>query len=49
VPVAVGGLLLLRGGVVGSVADVAALTVACWGMGSLTACLTVICALLAMA
>ena len=69
--VAIGGLLLLRGGVVGSASESSALTVACWafavlfavntlgnlagrhplerwGMGALTACLTVLCALLAL-
>ena len=70
--VAVGWLLLLRGGVVGSASGNGALAVACWvlaalfavntagnlagrhpverwGMGGLTACLTVLCVLLALA
>ncbi|WP_159792173.1 hypothetical protein [Puerhibacterium puerhi] len=70
--VGAGVLILLRGGVLGSAADSAALTVACWvlaaffavntvgnlagthpverwGMGALTACLTVLCVLLAVA
>jgi len=69
--VAIGWLLLLRGGVVGSASGNSALTVACWGfallfavntvgnlagrhplerwgMGALTACLTVLCVLLAI-
>jgi hypothetical protein len=69
--VAIGWLLLLRGGVVGSASQNAALTAACWacaalfavntagnlaarhpverwGMGALTACLTVLCVLLAV-
>jgi hypothetical protein len=69
--VAVGWLLLLRGGVVGSASENPALAVACWGfavlfavntvgnlagrhplerwgMGALTACLTVLCVLLAL-
>ena len=68
---AIGGLLLLRGGAVGSASGNSALTVACWGfavlfavntagnlagrhplerwgMGALTACLTVLCVLLAI-
>jgi hypothetical protein len=69
--IAIGWLLLLRGGVVGSASEKSALTVACWGfallfalntvgnvagrhplerwgMGALTACLTVLCVLLAL-
>ena len=69
--VAIGWLLLLRGGVVGAASESSALTVACWvlaalfavntlgnlagrhpverwGMGALTACLTVLCVLLAL-
>jgi hypothetical protein len=69
--IAIGGLLLLRGGVVGSASGSSALTLACWGfavlfavntagnlagrhplerwgMGALTACLTVLCVLLAI-
>ena len=69
--VAIGWLLLVRGGVVGSFSENSALTVACWvfallfavntagnlagrhpverwGMGALTACLTVLCVLLAL-
>jgi hypothetical protein len=69
--VAIGWLLLLRGGVVGSAEESSALTLACWvlavlfavntagnlagrhpwergGMGGLTACLTVLCVLLAV-
>jgi hypothetical protein len=69
--IAIGWLLLLRGGVVGSASQHAALTLACWvfavlfalntmgnlagrhpverwGMGALTACLTVLCVLLAI-
>ena len=69
--VAIGWLLLVRGGVLGSASDNSLLTVACWvfaalfavntqgnlagrhplerwGMGALTACLTVLCALLAL-
>ncbi|NYJ07060.1 hypothetical protein [Petropleomorpha daqingensis] len=69
--VAIGWLLLLRGGVVGTASENSALTVACWafaalfavntlgnlagrhplerwGMGALTACLTVLCVLLAL-
>jgi hypothetical protein len=69
--VAIGWLLLLRGGVVGSSSEKSALTAACWGfallfavntvgnlagrhpverwgMGALTACLTVLCVLLAL-
>src|SRR3954452_51928 len=68
--VAIGWLLLLRGGVVGSASESAGLTAACWGvavifglntvgnlagrhpverwgMGALTACLTVLCVVLA--
>jgi len=70
--IAIGWLLLLRGGVVGSASQSSALTVACWGfallfavntvgnlagrhplerwgMGALTACVTVLCVLLALA
>lgn len=69
--IAVGWLLLLRGGVVGSSSESPVLTVVCWvvaalfavntlgnlagrhplerwGMGALTACLTVLCVLLAL-
>ena len=69
--VAIGWLLLLRGGVIGSASENSALTAACWafaglfalntlgnlagrhplerwGMGALTACLTVLCVLLAL-
>ena len=69
--VAMGWLLLVRGGVIGSASDNSLLAVACWvfaalfavntlgnlagrhplerwGMGALTACLTVLCALLAL-
>ena len=69
--VAIGWLLLLRGGVVGSASENSVLAVACWvvaglfaintlgnlagrhpverwGMGALTACLTVLCGLLAL-
>ena len=69
--VAIGWLLLLRGGVVGTSSENSALALVCWGcaalfavntagklagrhalerwgMGSLTACLTVLCALLAI-
>jgi hypothetical protein len=69
--VAIGWLLLLRGGVVGSASENSALTLACWGfallfavntvgnlagrhplerwgMGALTACLTVLCVVLAI-
>jgi hypothetical protein len=69
--IAVGWLLLLRGGLVGSASENSALTLACWvfavlfavntvanlagrhplerwGMGVLTACLTVLCVLLAI-
>jgi hypothetical protein len=69
--IAIGWLLLLRGGVVGSASENSALAVACWvfavlfgvntlgnlagrhplerwGMGALTACLTVLCVLLAL-
>ena len=68
---AIGWLLLLRGGVVGSASRNSALTAACWvlavlfalntlgnlagrhpwerwGMGALTACLTVLCVVLAL-
>jgi hypothetical protein len=70
--IAIGWLLLLRGGVVGSASEHSALTVACWGfallfavntvgnlagrhplerwgMGALTACIAVLCVLLAIA
>jgi hypothetical protein len=69
--IAIGGLLLLRGGVAGSASGSSALTLACWGfavlfavntvgnlagrhplerwgMGALTACLAVLCVLLAI-
>jgi hypothetical protein len=69
--IAIGWLLLLRGGVVGSASENSALTAACWafavlfagntvgnlagrhpverwGMGALTACLSVLCLLLAV-
>jgi hypothetical protein len=69
--IAIGWLLLLRGGLVGSASENSALTLACWvfavifavntvgnlagrhplerwGMGVLTACLTVLCVLLAI-
>jgi hypothetical protein len=69
--IAIGWLLLLRGGVVGAASENSALTLACWGfallfavntvgnlagrhplerwgMGVLTACLTVVCVLLAI-
>jgi hypothetical protein len=69
--IGIGGLLLLRGGVVGTASENSALTVACWvfaglfavntlgnlagrhplerwGMGALTACLTVLCVVLAV-
>lgn len=69
--IAIGWLLLLRGGLVGSASENSALTLACWvcavlfavntvgniagrhplerwGMGALTACLTVLCVLLAI-
>ncbi|WP_157441759.1 hypothetical protein [Actinoplanes awajinensis] len=69
--IAIGCLLLLRGGVVGSASENSALTWTCWGfallfavntvgnvagrhpverwgMGALTACLTVLCVLLAI-
>jgi hypothetical protein len=70
--IAIGWLLLLRGGAIGSASGHSALTLACWGfallfavntvgnlagrhplerwgMGALTACLTVLCVLLAIA
>jgi hypothetical protein len=69
--IAIGWLLLLRGGLVGSASENSALTLECWvcavlfavntvgnvagrhplerwGMGALTACLTVLCVLLAI-
>ena len=69
--IAIGWLLLLRGGVVGSASQSSALTLACWGfallfavntlgnlagrhplerwgMGTLTACLAVLCVLLGL-
>ena len=69
--IAIGWLLLLRGGVMGSASENSALAVMCWvfavlfgvntlgnlagrhpaerwGMGALTACLTVLCVLLAL-
>ena len=69
--IAIGVLLLLRGGLLGNAADQPALTVSCWvlaalfavntvgnaagrhlverwGMGTVTACLTVLCVLLAI-